>query len=120
MFCPECKAEYRPGFTRCNDCQVELVEVLEESHRVKSGEVPDAEDSDYVVIATARGPLEDSQICSFLEANGIPAQVRTDSLRKTHSIGIWATQILVPRAFAFAARALLAKADHGSLEIEET
>jgi hypothetical protein len=25
MICPECKAEYRPGFTRCSDCDVELV-----------------------------------------------------------------------------------------------
>jgi hypothetical protein len=25
MFCPECKAEYRPGFTRCSDCGVDLV-----------------------------------------------------------------------------------------------
>jgi hypothetical protein len=25
MFCPECKAEYRPGFTRCSDCDVSLV-----------------------------------------------------------------------------------------------
>lgn len=25
MFCPECKAEYRPGFTRCSDCDVDLV-----------------------------------------------------------------------------------------------
>ena len=28
MFCPECKAEYRPGFTRCADCDVDLVENL--------------------------------------------------------------------------------------------
>lgn len=26
MFCPVCKAEYRPGFHRCADCDVELVE----------------------------------------------------------------------------------------------
>jgi Putative prokaryotic signal transducing protein len=26
MFCPQCGAEYRPGFTRCYDCQVDLVE----------------------------------------------------------------------------------------------
>jgi hypothetical protein len=26
MFCPNCGAEYRPGFTRCDDCDVELVE----------------------------------------------------------------------------------------------
>src|SRR5271156_5106593 len=29
MFCPDCKAEYRPGFTRCSDCDVALVEQLE-------------------------------------------------------------------------------------------
>jgi hypothetical protein len=31
MFCPDCKAEYRPGFTRCSDCDVKLVERLEET-----------------------------------------------------------------------------------------
>jgi hypothetical protein len=28
MFCPECKAEYRQGFTRCSDCDVDLVYTL--------------------------------------------------------------------------------------------
>jgi hypothetical protein len=28
MFCPHCNAEYVPGFTRCADCDVELVESL--------------------------------------------------------------------------------------------
>ena len=27
MFCPQCHAEYMPGFTRCADCDVELVEM---------------------------------------------------------------------------------------------
>jgi hypothetical protein len=31
MFCPNCKAEYRPGFSRCSDCDVALVEHLEEA-----------------------------------------------------------------------------------------
>jgi hypothetical protein len=26
MFCPNCGLEYRPGFARCNDCDVDLVE----------------------------------------------------------------------------------------------
>jgi hypothetical protein len=26
MFCPQCKAEYRQGFRRCSDCDVELVD----------------------------------------------------------------------------------------------
>lgn len=28
MFCPGCHAEYRPGFLRCNECDLDLVEVL--------------------------------------------------------------------------------------------
>src|SRR5712691_3163834 len=27
MFCPQCKAEYRVGFIRCSDCDVELVAI---------------------------------------------------------------------------------------------
>jgi hypothetical protein len=30
MYCPECRAEYRPGFTHCSDCDVALVEELPE------------------------------------------------------------------------------------------
>jgi len=30
MYCPQCKAEYRQGFTRCADCDVELVHELNE------------------------------------------------------------------------------------------
>jgi hypothetical protein len=26
MYCPQCKAEYREGFTRCSDCDVDLVD----------------------------------------------------------------------------------------------
>src|SRR5882762_11235382 len=34
MFCPQCKAEYRPGFSRCSDCEVDLVDHLPvESYR---------------------------------------------------------------------------------------
>ena len=28
MFCPECSTEYREGFLRCSDCDVDLVAVL--------------------------------------------------------------------------------------------
>ena len=28
MFCPECKASYRPGFSHCPDCDVDLVDSL--------------------------------------------------------------------------------------------
>ena len=29
MFCPNCRDEYRAGFTRCATCDVDLVESLE-------------------------------------------------------------------------------------------
>ena len=33
MFCPQCRSEYRPGFTHCNDCDVDLVwELPREEH----------------------------------------------------------------------------------------
>jgi hypothetical protein len=28
MICPNCKSEYRPGFSKCSDCGVELIEEL--------------------------------------------------------------------------------------------
>ena len=28
MFCPRCRVEYRPGFSICSDCNVELVAAL--------------------------------------------------------------------------------------------
>src|SRR5882762_1586099 len=33
MYCPQCKAEYRQGFTRCADCAVELVDNYMEAIR---------------------------------------------------------------------------------------
>lgn len=33
MFCPQCKVEYRKGFTRCADCDVDLVHELEMTAR---------------------------------------------------------------------------------------
>jgi hypothetical protein len=37
MFCPECKAEYRAGFTRCSDCGLDLVEQLDARTRAGGG-----------------------------------------------------------------------------------
>ena len=28
MYCPSCKAEFRPGIARCTDCDVDLVDAL--------------------------------------------------------------------------------------------
>jgi hypothetical protein len=33
MICPNCKVEYREGFTKCADCDVALVDTLDSSER---------------------------------------------------------------------------------------
>ncbi len=33
MYCPSCRAEFREGFFRCEDCDVKLVEVLPEEEK---------------------------------------------------------------------------------------
>jgi hypothetical protein len=113
MFCPQCKCEFQLGFARCNDCDLELVDHLVEEEPAN----PDA--PGYVVIATVSGPLEDSQICSFLEANGIPTQIREAPFRRPYSFGMTSVQVLVPAEFTIVARELMGKADRGDLEIEE-
>lgn len=118
MFCPQCKAEYRPGFIRCSDCDIDLVDRLpdEPDDRI---EPQDVSPTDLVVVATVHDPIEEGQICSFLQANGIPAQPRGETaLRKAYGLGMGFVEILVPRELADAARELLDKADRGEFNID--
>ena len=68
MFCPECKSEYRPGFTHCADCDVDLVEQLPPL-TAKPPET-DADDVSVIVFNTA-DPVEATVVQSLLEGNGI-------------------------------------------------
>jgi len=120
MFCPQCKAEYREGFKQCTNCGVDLVDQLapEPAEEIFSHELPD-----YVVVSTVQGPFEEEQVCSFLNANGIPARIQGEAVRRTYGFtmdGLGAGNILVPRDMAAAAQDLLAKADRGDLRIEDT
>ena len=51
MICPLCKAEYRQGFTRCADCDVDLVELLP-----VTGELDEA--TSHRGLSSADQPLE--------------------------------------------------------------
>jgi hypothetical protein len=75
MFCPECKAEYRQGFTRCADCEVELVEAPADA-MVVAGKASDED------VARVEDPFcefwkgEDARVrgelCEVLSEAGIP------------------------------------------------
>jgi hypothetical protein len=67
MFCPNCKAEYRPGFTKCSDCGVDLVEHLSSENLDAGGEV--ATDSEgRELLWSGLSPKLQQAICGALDA----------------------------------------------------
>ena len=81
-----------------------------------------ADAPEYVEILTVNSPFQEAQIKSFLNAHGIPVEIRGEAIRKTYGItvdGIGAARILVPREFEEAARDLMARAERGELELAD-
>jgi hypothetical protein len=77
MYCPQCKAEYRQGFTRCADCDVELVhEPPPARHGMgTTGEAgSQAEDLEDPFCSFWRGddPRIHAELCELLNEEGIP------------------------------------------------
>ena len=70
MFCPTCGSEYRPGFERCAECDVQLVDTLPVAEAVRTVIV--FETSDAAVIPVAE---------SILRAAGIQFEERGASLQ---------------------------------------
>ena len=77
-------------------------------------------DSDLVVVYTAQGEFEETQVRSFLAAHDIPSSTRGEALRKTHGLtldGLGQVEILVAADRVAEARDLLAAAEKGELRI---
>ena len=71
-FCPDCGAEYRPGFERCSDCGVALTD---EKPAPRPAEEPLAPTPVVEVASFGRGT--DAEMArGYLEANGIDAYVQ--------------------------------------------
>lgn len=66
MFCPECRAEYRPGFTRCSDCDVELVPAIPQQDKRLRTPRPD---SATVFLTSGSQKL----LAAFISLGWIPA-----------------------------------------------
>ena len=72
-FCPKCRYEYRPGFVRCNDCDVDLVEALsEENEQLNRGKL------DLVILASFPDPMGAQMFQELLESNGIDSMLQSD------------------------------------------
>ncbi len=77
MFCPQCKAEYRQGFTVCADCDVPLVWQLPASpdapHETESsGQAPEPADDPLCSFWSGDDPRIHAELCQLLDEQGIP------------------------------------------------
>jgi len=74
MFCPQCNAEYRPGFTRCTDCGVDLVN--EPPHFALAGQSPpnagDPNEDPFCSFWKGEDARVHAELCEVLEEAGIP------------------------------------------------
>lgn len=104
MFCPACKAEYREGYTRCPECNVDLVgelpRVEEDSQPlpVLNGEPP-------ALLWSGQDPVAFSVVISALDAAGIPYREfqsgdYTASLSHPMTLGFYGFHHLGVRVFA--------------------
>jgi hypothetical protein len=74
MFCPQCKVEYRPGFTHCTDCDVDLVAELPKTaiESIHSGEPGDPNEDPFCSFWKGEDPRLHAELCTVLDEAGIP------------------------------------------------
>jgi hypothetical protein len=73
-------------------------------------------------VFVASGEVQAQQVRAFLEAAGIPAAVKGESLRHTHGLtldGLGAVEITVAESDANSARTLLESADAGQFRLPD-
>ena len=72
MFCPECRAEYREGFTECSDCGIPLVRELPPEPKREYVEFVTVLSGNPAVIAMAKSILESAEIQYLTQNEGVP------------------------------------------------
>lgn len=102
-FCPNCRDEYRPGFTVCTDCGVPLVAELPSEPRDEAG-------SEWEAVASARDLYEGELMALRLREAGIEAKVMDRSFHQFPSNAPQSTviDVLVPANRTEEARRILA------------
>ena len=90
MFCPKCEVEYRPGFMRCSDCEVDLVGVLPEEDL--------SSDEALTTLWECADRTECVGVCRDLRSADIRYHVDEIPYEKTAKMGVnWRYRILISR-----------------------
>jgi hypothetical protein len=80
MICPQCRAEYRQGFTRCADCDVELLSSLRGTAAQRGDDNPESdntstaasdEDDPYCIFWEGEDTRVFAEVCGVLDEEGI-------------------------------------------------
>ncbi len=96
MFCPDCRGEYREGFTRCELCGVDLVEALPPVDETSEEDLmPAFQSTDGLLVAATR---------SALASPGIPVVVQGEEAQGLLPVN---AVVLVPREHLAEAQELI-------------
>lgn len=76
MFCPNCKAEYREGFTKCHDCQIDLIVELPKEKKPE----PDP-DIRFVEVLRTDNQVDISFIKGLLDSKGFHYFLKGENMK---------------------------------------
>jgi hypothetical protein len=121
MICPQCRAEYREGFTVCADCEVELVPgeaALQDSQQAlvpvaRSEFESESEDSDedpFCKFWAGNDPRIHAELCLILEEERIPYRTIRREDRLFHFTVKAPLMIGIPASFFEKAEAAIGEA----------
>ena len=102
MICPECKAEYREGYTKCADCEVELVDTI----ALENEEPSKPEEIIFETVMTSFNQGEIALAKSLLESNNIQCFVQGESFNSLFRTSI-PVSIKVPGEYSNQAKEVL-------------
>jgi len=120
MFCPVCKAEYRQGFTRCADCDVELVWELPANAIVahKPVDPGDPDEDPFCSFWKGDDPRIHAEICELLDKESIPHKTVRREDHLFHFLNYPAFQLGIPFSMFERGEAVVKEA-YGSSEAIE-
>lgn len=117
MFCPNCRAEYRPGFTVCSDCDLELVDELDpaatEAEAGGEGDFdpfalePFHETWSSDELAVLLDSFEENRIPYVVQAGTALSLLTASAFNASSLPEEWHARILVPGSSLRAAREIL-------------
>jgi len=73
LFCPQCKAEYRPGYRRCADCDIDLVDELPPTQGEESAQTTQLNDPRTIWVGDSESDCVEQ--CQPFKEAGIPYEV---------------------------------------------